>query len=242
MKLSLLILALFLQNPLFASYNSKILKTKDYEEMRELLNDYIKKSQDQISDDEKDVDSAVSELKKGLKKLLMRPDTDAIKSSLILVLQNEVIKYRSFMAVFTEVIEESLKEFKDEKGSVAYQASLLYLIENSLSYLKSINNKESTKVLQKIKKAKLKISDEIFNYLLMEMGRGKTASPSYLAKQILKKRYKEQKKLAMKKAKEKKQAEKQAKKKKKKASEKKKREPSSVESKNSPKKTIEIDL
>ena len=240
MKLLLFALVLCCQGSLSATpYNSKLLKTKDYEEMRELLNTYIENSQ-QVSENGEDVDSAVSELKKGMKILLMRPDTDFIKSSLILILQNEIIKYRSFMTVLQEVIEEAASEFKSKKGSVAYQVSLLYLIENSLSYLKSINNKESTAILKKVKTANLKISKKIFNYLLLEMGRGKSAGPSYLARQILNKRLKEQRKEALRKAKEEKQAKKLAEKK-----NKKNRDPSSVKPKNSkdlPKPTIKIDL
>ena len=240
MKLLLFTLVLCFQSSLSATpYDSKILKTKDYEEMRELLNTYIENSQ-QVSENGEDVDSAISELKKGMKILLMRPDTDFIKSSLISILQNEIIKYRSFMTVLQEVIEKATSEFKSKKGSVVYQVSLLYLIENSLSYLKSINNKESTAILKKVKTANLTISKKIFNYLLLEMGRGKSASPSYLAGQILNKRQKEQRKEALRKAKEEKQAKKLAQKKNKKS-----RDPSFVKPKNSkdlPKPTIKIDL
>ena len=255
MKHLLIVLPLFLQSsPLAESYNAKILKTKDYEEMREILNRHITSSQSDLTDGGEDVDSAVSELKKGLKILLMRPDTDAIKSSLILTVQNEIIKYRSFMAVFGEVVKTAIDEFKSKKGSVAYQASLLYLIENSLSYLDSINNKESNKILKSIKKAKLKTGKKVFNYLLLEMGRGKTASPSYLAGQILKKRVKEarRQKAKAEKAKQKalkKKAENKKKKQKKwaekKSEKEEKRQPSSLKPKKQEKPfkhTVEIDL
>ena len=234
MKFLLITLLLLFPCGLFATaYNAKVLKTKDYEKMRELLNKHITNSQNLLPDKGEEVEESVSELKKGLKTLLMRPDADAIKTSLILILQNEIIKYRSFMAVLQEVTEEAIDEFKSKKGSVAYQASLLYLIENSLSYLQSINNKESTAILKKIKKAQLKISKKIFNYLILEMGRGRTASPSYLAGQILKVRAKELRKALEK--------EKRAKT----AAEKKKRKPSSSKSQNpekTPKSNLQIDL
>ena len=245
MRLFYILFLIFLPHSLLGlqeNYNSKMLKTKDYEEMRALLKKHIKKSQTEVSDIGEDVDSAIWELKKGLKVLLMRPDTDSIKSSLILSLQNEIIKYRSFMGVFREVVEEALSEFKSQTGTVAYQASLLYLIENSVSYLKSINNKDSSAILQSIKTANLKIPKKIFSYLLLEMGRGRTASPSYLAKQILNQRLAEQQKIAKEQAKKDKQAKKQAKKDKqaKKTKAKKKREPSSQ--KDSSTKTINIDF
>ena len=238
MKSLLVILVLFFPSGLLATaYNSKVLKTKDYEKMRNLLNKYITSSQTLLPDKGEEVEESITELKKGLKTLLMRPDTDAIKTSLILILQNEIIKYRSFMAILQEVTEEAIDEFKSKKGSVAYQVSLLYLIENSLSYLQSINNKESSAILKKIKQAKLKVSNKIFNYLLLEMGRGKTASPSYLAGQILKIREKKLRKAALEKVKEEKRA--------KKAAKKEKRKPSSSESQNpekTPKSNLQIDL
>ena len=204
MKSSLLILfSLFFYTNLDAvQYNSKILRTKDYENMRDLLNTYIKRSRTQASENpEEDSDEALAELKKALKILLMRPDDDSMTSRLILIPQNEIIKYRSFMSVLKEVITQGIHDFKAKKGSIAYQTSLIYLLENSLSYLQSINNKESTVLLKNIEKAKLRISKTVSNYLLLEMGRGESASPSTLAKRILNKRQQQQKKQAREKAK-----------------------------------------
>ena len=167
MKLLLILSALFFQAGLFAeSYNSKTLKTKDYEEMRTILNEYVRSSQSSISKWEED-DIAVLKLKKALKILLMRPDTDAIKSSLIVILQNEIIQYRSFMSVLQEVVEEALNGLKSRQSRFADQASLLYIVENALSYLQSINNKESNATLNSIKQAKLKISKGLYNYCLL---------------------------------------------------------------------------
>ena len=237
MKLLLILSALFFQAGLFAkSYNSKTLKTKDYEEMRAILNEYVRSSQSSISQGEGD-DIAVLKLKKALKILLMRPDTDAIKSSLIVILQNEIIQYRSFMSVLQEVVEEALNGLKSKQSRFAYQASLLYIVENALSYLQSINNKESNATLNSIKQAKLKISKGLYNYLLLEMGRGRTASPSRLADKILRARLKELKEQERKRAKEEKKAMKVKKK---------KRRPSAIktedQNENTIKPNVKIDL
>ena len=192
-----LLVLLFFVFPLlgFSSYTAKTLKLKDYEEMRILITKYIKRSREKAPQelDGEGLDEAILELQKGLKVLLMRPDTDNINASLILMLQNEIANHRSFMPVFKEVVEDSTKEFKSQKGSIAYQAGLLYLIENAISYLQSINNKDSTEVLMNIKTANLKISKKLASYLVLEMDRGKTLSPSYLAKRVLAKRLKENK-------------------------------------------------
>ena len=233
---------LFLFPLLCVSYDAKTLKVKDYEEMRDILSQYIKRSREKAPEESAGagLEEAVSELKKGLKVLFMRPDTDNINSSLLLVIQNEISSHRSFMPVFKEIVENSVTEFKSKRGSVSYQASLLYLIENAISYLQSINTAESTEILTNIKTADLKISKALSNYLILEMGRGKTANPSYLAQRVLAKRFKENKLAEARK----KDLEKQAQKEKKDESVDKadKRNPSSVESESSLKPTVEVEL
>ena len=233
---------LLFYTPIYASYTAKSLKIKDYEEMRTLLSQYIKKSREKAPVEAEDLagsDEAILELKKGLKVLFMRPDTDNINSSLLLIIQNEIGNHQAFMPVFREMVEKSVQEFKSKTGSISYQASLLYLIENAISYLQSINTKESTEILTNIKQAQLKISKKLSNYLILEMDRGKTANPSYLAKRVLVKRLKENKQAEEKakriEAEEKaKQAQAEA--------EVKERAPSSEKAKSSVKPTVKIEL
>ena len=237
----LLLFCLLFYLPIYASYTAKSLKTKDYGEMRTILSKYIKKSREQAPVEDENLAGsyeAVLELKKGLKILFIRPDTDNINSSLLLIIQNEIANHQAFMPVFREMVEVSVQEFKSKTGSISYQASLLYLIENAISYLQSINTKESTEVLTNIKQAKLKISKKLSSYLILEMDRGKTANPSYLAKRVLDKRLKDNK-LAEEKKRRK--AEEEAKQAQTEESVK-KREPSSEQSKPSIKPTVEVEL
>lgn len=156
--------------------------------MRAILDEHIKNSKTMVSDEGEGSEEALEELKKALKVLLMKPDRRMPKAPLFLSLQNEIIQYESFMKVLHDLTKETIQDFKSKKGSTAYQASLLYVLENTLSYLQAISNKESGLILTTIKEAKLKTPEEVENYLLMEMERGKTASPSYLAGRILKAR------------------------------------------------------
>ncbi|MCZ0933421.1 MAG: hypothetical protein OXJ52_09770 [Oligoflexia bacterium] len=242
-----LAILLFLCPLLCAGYTAKTLKLKDYEEMRAIVTESIKRSREkapqQLASD--GLEEAILELKKGLKVLLMRPDTDNINSSLILMIQNEIVNHRAFMPVFKEVVESSVKEFKSKKGSVSYQTGLLYLIENAISYLQSINTKESTEILMDVKEANLKISKKLANYLILEMERGKTASPSYLAKRILAKRLKENKQAEERKKAEEKKAKQAEEEKLKQAQEEKsdkKRQPSSEKPGTSIEPTVEVEL
>ena len=234
-----LVALLFLFPLLCAGYTAKTLKLKDYEEMRDIVTKYIKRSREKAPQQlaSEGMEEAISELKKGLKVLLMRPDTDNMNSSLILMIQNEIVNHRAFMPVLKEVVESSVQEFKSKKGSVAQQTGLLYLIENAISYLQSINTDESTKILTDIQKASLKISKKLANYLILEMERGKTANPSYLAKRVLVKRFKENRQ-----AEERKKAEEEKVKQAKTEASAKKRQPSSEKSESSVEPTVEVEL
>lgn len=190
-------LALF---PLFVygeAYNSKTLRIKDYEGMRSLVQEYAQLSREKANSEEGSVDPSapIAPLKTALKLVLMRPDTDHFMSALLLTLQDEIMNHRPFFAVFRDVVAESVKQYKSSK-SIAEKVSLLYITENSIAYLQSIDNPDSTKTLRIIKQADLKISKKMRRYLLLEMGRGETLSPSLLAGKILRQRRIEQKALA----------------------------------------------
>lgn len=224
-----------------SSHTVKTLKLKEYAEMRSIVEEYIKSSQEKaplrlVSEGGEE---ALSVLKEGLKVLLMRPDTDNINSSLLLMFQGEIVNHRDFIPVFEEMVKSVVKEFKSKKTSISQQAGLLYVIENSISYLQSVNTKESTKILMYIKKANLKISKKLANYLILEMDRGKTSNPSYLAKRVLVKRLKEN---AQAEERKKKQEEKTKQVQKKEKSDTKRQPSSSKEPTSSTKTTVEIEL
>lgn len=171
-------------------YSSKSLSLKDYSQMRNLIQNRIKESKESLSKENPTVgvDEAVEHLKESLMLVLMRPDRDHKSPPLVLMLQNEIMNYRSFETVFREIVEEAILEFKSSAGSPERQAGMLYVLENSMAYLKSINKPESSKALKKIAAGNLKISNKMKNYLILEMGREEPLSPSYTAKLILKKR------------------------------------------------------
>ena len=171
-------------------YSSKSLSLKDYSEMRQFIQNRIIESKNHLSQEDPTVgvDEVVEHLKESLKLVLMKPDRDHKNPSLIFLLQNEIMNYRSFDIAFREVVETAVEDFKSSKNNPKYQVSLLYVLENSMAHLKSINNAESTKALKKIAGGNLTVSKKMLNYLYLEMGRGRPLSPSSTAKLILKER------------------------------------------------------
>ena len=177
------------------NYSSQNLSLKDFYEMRQLVQELILQSKSHLSPDDPTigVDETVEQLKASLKIVLMKPDRDHQSSSLILILQNEIMNYRSFDAVFTELVTEAVQEFQSSKRNPKKQISLLYVLENSIAHLKSNNTPESTQALQILKRGNLKISKTMTEHLLLNMGREKPISPSFVAKQVLKERLTAQK-------------------------------------------------
>jgi len=178
----------------WGNYNYQELKVKDYEQMRKIINSYILKTQGIASDQTQkrsqsdiDPDEILLELKQALKVVFMRPDTDGLRNSLVLILEPEINIYKPFIEVLGDVVkEEAIPIFKNKKSSVISQAGALYILENAISYSKGYQKPEADKVFKVIKKAKIKIKDALIQHLRLEEGRGQTASPSHVAGQSLK--------------------------------------------------------
>ena len=187
------------------------LKVKDYEQMRVIIDSHIRKTQNLFPEkkeksskkDYSDPDQAIYELKKALKILFMRPDTDGLRSSLLIPLKAEINIYKPFINVLEEIIKESIPILKSKKSSAVSQAGSLYILENSISYAKGNSNSKTNEIFKNLRDEKIKLSDSLVNHLRLNEGRGKTASPSHIAGKILEKRIKKQKLLEKKKKKEK---------------------------------------
>ncbi len=167
--------------------------------MREIIDSHIQKTQkfvletsgDKAGEDSIDLDGAVSELKKGLRVLFMRPDTDGLRDSLLAPLEVEINTYRPFIEVLEEIVKESLLILKKKKkNSVISQAGALYIIENAMSHVRGIKKIEADAIFSNVGKSKIKLSKKLLSYLRLNEGRGQTASPSHIARKILKQRLK----------------------------------------------------
>ena len=165
---------LFLLNPVaFASNSYQDLITKDYKEMKALINEH------------KGKESSLLGLKKALKVLLMRPDRDGLSRSLMPSLKNEISRHKSFSAVLNELVQESISFLKSEDRSLSERISHLFIIENALLHARYL---KSDKVLKTISKSKIKISKKIIAERMLNSGDKHRGSPSQMAELILKKR------------------------------------------------------
>ncbi len=200
LKNFLVLFFVFLCSVSWGNYTYENLKIKDYEQMRKIVNSYIQKTQKTTSNqsenkesDAIDPDEALSKLKVGLKILFMRPDTDGLRSSLLSPLETEINTYKPFIDVLAEVVKEALPVLKNKKKSPLFQANALYIVENSISHARGVLKPEADVIFLDIKTSKIKLSEKLINHLRLNEGRGQTASPSHIAKKILKERRKERK-------------------------------------------------
>ena len=133
--------------------------------------------------------AALNALQKGLVFVLAHP-TDGTNSSLISLFKAERAALAPFWKLFYDITQDSLKSVQSSSLSPAQRASHLFIIENVLTYIQGLSDKEESfnKVLQLTAEAKLKIPSEIHSQRLMDIGKGKTLSPSVRAARLLKKR------------------------------------------------------
>ena len=90
-------------------YNYQPLMVMDYDDVRSQVQIYIKRSRAQGAFDSEEQRGRRGELEKGLKFLLMRPDSDHIRDSLMVMFQTEISKHEPFLPFLRLVLEESLK-------------------------------------------------------------------------------------------------------------------------------------
>ena len=100
------------------------------------------------------------------------------------------------MSVLQELTEDSLLVLKDKDFPVEQRASRLFVLENIIAHIRNMKNSPSSDILTVIRNAKVKIPKDVTNYRRLNTETGETASPSSVAKQILKSRAKEEKKKA----------------------------------------------
>ena len=164
--------------------------------MRDILRQHLKRSREQAELDSETHQGALGELKEGLAVLFSRPDRDGLRSSLLPIIQNEVESYRPFMPVLQKLAEDSLLILQDKDFPVEQRASRLFVLENIIAHIRNIKNPSSRDILIVIRDAKVKIPKDVTNYRRLNTETGETASPSSIAKRILKSRAKEEKKRA----------------------------------------------
>lgn len=186
--------------PFFAwGQNFQELKLKDYGEMRALISTFIQKAKkaskeqgDSQEESEDTTEEILFHLKEGLKILFTRPDSHRIRQSLLPLLEQEIMLHRPFLRVLRGMVAQQIAVLKSKESTHVSQANALFFLENAMAYAQGvpISSKKADSIFLDIKEAKIKISKELKNYLVLTAERGERKSPSSMANKFLKMRWK----------------------------------------------------
>jgi hypothetical protein len=182
MKKLILILAIFAlqqaQAGLLYTYNQLTLMELD--QLNQLVQDKIKES--------KKSDAKMVPLKEALQALYARPDQDRMLEKVAGPLRNELIEIGQYERAMTQLTEEALNALTNTRNfRPPVQVTYLVFLENLMADLKpalKTENKFEKGLVEKIKKAKIKITKPAQNDLVRR-GFSEKKSPSEVASLIL---------------------------------------------------------
>jgi hypothetical protein len=188
-----------------AMFKYNELMIKDYDEMSQLVQGFLKKARGQSDDGDISDAEAVDNLREAVKLIFSRPNSDNMIAKLIPEVRRELIGLNSFESVISSLSAEALDVAKNKNAAPSAQATSLFVLENILSEIRPevARNPDMRGVIERIKKADLDVSTAVIKDLKLR-GMFKARNPSETAAEILSNYAKEEKK--------KKKAEKEAKK------------------------------
>ena len=182
-----------------ANYKYNELMIKDYDEMSAMVENFVQKSRDAAGEEETAASNAeaVSYLKEALQLIFSRPDSDNMVAKLVSEVRRELLSYTAFETTISELADEALATAKNENAAPSVQSTSLFILENVLSQIRpdvvNNNNEAFRGIIERIAKAKIKISNEVFKDRKLR-GMFKNKNPSEIAEEILKGLKKQKKK------------------------------------------------
>ncbi len=148
------------------NYKYNTLMIKDYDEMNSLVQAHIKKARE-FSDGSGAATSrdgeAIEQLREALKLVFSRPNSDNMVAKITPEVRRELSGFSAFEDTISSITAEALRSAGDKGAPVSQQSTALVVLENVLSEIRpeAQNNADLRRVIERIKDAKLKISDDV---------------------------------------------------------------------------------
>lgn len=181
-NLILSVLIVFVSQQSFAGllYTYNQLTVMELDQLNQLVQDKLKES--------KKSDAKMVPLKEGLQALYARPDQDRMFEKVAGPLRNELIEMGQYERVMNQLTDEALNALTNTRNfRPQVQVTYLVFLENLMADLKPSlrsENKFEKGLVEKIKKAKIKITKPAQNDLVTR-GFSEKKSPSEVASTIL---------------------------------------------------------
>jgi len=168
------------------------LQIKDYDEMRELMNERIKNAHKILKETDKEADSdapdteAIEQLRSALLLVLSRPNQDNMLGKLMPDIRKELSNLNSFEDSLASVASEALVGLANDKLKTVQRSTYWFVLENILSEFKpeAADKDEFRNMFTKIRDAKLDVPKQVTKDLKLR-SMFKVESPSERAKHIL---------------------------------------------------------
>lgn len=170
------------------------LETKDYDQMQSEVQKYIQQAQNlaiqnqEKGDDETGDQLAIDQLSTALTYIFSRPDKDNMISKLLPEIRKQLRNYNAYDTSLHLIATDAITAIGLEKLPVSFRATSVFVLENMMSQIQPLirNSKTHRDIIQKIKDAKIKLSNDVVNHRKL-VGMFSSISPSKTAERLLKK-------------------------------------------------------
>lgn len=198
-QLSMLILCLLVQlsTPSISwtkvEYDSNQLMMKNADQISEMVRKKIKRAQEIQAKQETDDDGgmvaepdAVAQLQDALRILMARPDQDGTRANAFARLRRELMDLNSLESALETLTKECVSALQDDKTKPLLAGTYIIMLNNLMAEMKPEikNNSAFKKIIEEIRDANIKISDETKSQVFMR-SMGKPNSPSEQAAKII---------------------------------------------------------
>lgn len=171
---------------------------KDFEQMQASVRKHIRYAKQDFEAADEDPQAEVSaflQLKKALRLIFSRPDSDNTVAKLVPEVRRELTLYQAYFKVIHELAEEGIQAFDRSLGvNTLTLATYTFMLQNLMGEIQAEarENKTLQSTLQTIADANIKVPPDVINERKLS-GMFLSESPSEQAKRVLKKIHSSQK-------------------------------------------------
>ena len=188
MKTFLLALISFSIPAFAANYKYNELMIKDYDEMLEMVQSFVKKAKDAAGEDGTANDGeAIEQLREALKLIFSRPDSDNMVAKLVPEVRRMMIGFNAYEPAVHDIAKQAIDAVKSKNAAPSIQSTSLFILENILAEIRPEvpNNNQLRAVAEMIRDAKLSVSKDVLKERKIR-GMFQTKNPSDIAAEVLK--------------------------------------------------------
>lgn len=172
--------------------NYRDLMIRDYEQMQKAVRKHVSTAQSELAKADEDPSmeaSAFVHLRRALRLIFSRPDSDNIVAKLVPEVRRELAMYNAYQRIIDDLAREGIQAFDKDLGTNTVTLSTYaFMLQNLLGEIQgeARDNKDLLATIRLVADANLKLPADVINERKLA-GMFNSESPSDQAKRILKK-------------------------------------------------------